>query len=87
MKKIKASGRSMWASYLVNGDVTDLTDEELSDMQAWLAFQGVEASECTGALDDPHYGQFDVGLRDVEPGELVTYTFLVSKADWRSRQM
>ncbi|CAA2141625.1 hypothetical protein HYPP_02646 [Hyphomicrobium sp. ghe19] len=73
-------GPSWAASYLINGDASGLTDEEIAQVDAWLKREGFSKHQCVSCSDVPRftwsYGvYFPEG--DCEGGEVLEYTFLI----------
>jgi hypothetical protein len=71
-----ADAPACWASYLINGDASGLTDAEEAECDRWVEGLGSGWSvvDCS---EEPHFGRFWFAAEGRELGcDLVTYTLL-----------
>ena len=72
MSTITVVGFSHWASALINNDFSGLDQDDIDDLQDWLAFEGVENADCVDAVE--------IGfVRDVNGigGDASEFTFIL----------
>lgn len=73
-------GSAHWASYLVNGDASGLTDSELAVCDAWLVQNALEHAPIVDC-GEPYFS-WSYGLHtsaDCQGGDLVEYTYLAPR--------
>lgn len=68
------TGYSHWASHLINGDPSGLSDEDFAELQAWLAFNDVHDHDCLNCSEESYFGTPD-GPATLLQGDVVDYTF------------
>lgn len=49
----------LWATALINGDTSGLSDEDHEEFEAWCADHSLEAAEVVDVLGEPFNGQWN----------------------------
>ena len=68
-------GSTYWASYLINGDASGISEREQHLANAWLANAGGDVVDCGDPFFSWSYG-FHTGDDSCQGGDLVEYTIL-----------
>ncbi len=68
------AGYSHWASHLINGDPSGLSEEDFAELQTWLVFNGVNDYDCLDCSAESYFGTPD-GPSGFLKGDVVDYIF------------
>lgn len=69
-----------WASALVNADESGMSEEEIAEMNAWLA-ERPELGLCVNVSGEPEFSHYHDAREWVLPCNCVTYTFELIEQD------
>lgn len=75
MKTIEYTLPAFWASALINGDYTGLSDEDEAELEAWLESESDAINgDCLNVSDEPEFRPYnDAGTLACD---CLTYTFI-----------
>ncbi len=79
-KIFKLTAPSHWASYLINGDASGMSGEDLSQCNGWLEEEFGEAADAVDCEDAGFRWRHDAS-RHALAADCQTYTFLVEDSD------
>ena len=69
-----------WASALINGDYSGLTDDDEKELEKTLKALGVTSGQCTGCSEEPEFRKYhDAQPYGVLASDCLDYCFLINR--------
>ena len=75
MTLIKLTAPSHWASAIVNCDYSGMTKDEISQLNTWLAREGLSFADCLSCEDAGFHWRHDAYAVTKTGADCQTYTF------------